>query len=806
MHGYRLLISVVILFVAACAMHAQVRRIYGGTIIDSASGAPVAARVLLGTSGRCAYTDSEGAFRIEASDDETRVSIRATGYAEMNLHLSEIPEPIIIALRPITPSPSGDHPSAEIIMRRALERVADWRRKLRSIAYIRSTTLHATMHGSIIVRRSGDEIITSPTIGSIGNNTSVPYRFEEIARESWSAECGGTHRETLRRTERMTASPAELRIFTEPIDLLDDRIEIINGSPLSPLAPSAASFYSFTYRGSAIDAGRMLYVIELEPLPGIEPGLRGIVKIESTTFDPVEIELSTVDSTSIASVRAMRIRQLFEEIGDGVHAPAFQQVDAEIELRIVRFIGATRTKLRATTTWSDRHPNAPLASDFCERHAGVTIDRTADSASLPFSERLALAPLSSIEATLHGGYDSTDSGDSAAGNRARRDPFLSGTIFPYIDYNRVGAEQLGITLNVAIGRGALEAVGFYSYGLHRVLGEVSLSAPILRSDPLSLHLELGAFNRIMTTGNDRSYPQIVNAASSWMLHSDYYDYYLAKGWRLTLGGALGDLRASLQGELAHASSMRNITTRFNFGNESYRANPAILDGYFRTVRGTVAWGTLRWNDWKGPSQPVGLFRLPIEQEHGLAAAMTGLHGAGVGSGAFTAIEWMAGYAAPTFSTGYRPMMLRIAMHGGVGSSALPPQYQFRMRSSTGLLGSFGDFYTAPIGRYGGTSYMAMHIEHDFSDLLWRLAGLPRHEGRGLDLSVGASASLFEQRAERGYSSTGGRWYGEAGIGIGRIPLPFAVSNLLFLRLDLRYGLGELARGRFGGSVGLSSPF
>src|SRR5690606_31323429 len=137
---------------------------------------------------------------------------------------------------------------------------------------------------------------------------------------------------------------------------------------------------------------------------------------------------------------------------------------------------------------------------------------------------------------------------------------------------------------------------------------------------------------------------------------------------------------------------------------------------------------------------------------------------------FRSVEGGLRLAIPTIPTGYSPMMLTISAQGGMGSDNLPIQYQFRMHTSHAFVGRFGSFFSAPTALYGGTRYVAVSAEHDFTDILWRAIGLPTYEGRGLELSLSAAAGRFENRSITGYAPTGDEWYTEAGFGIGRIPI------------------------------------
>src|SRR5688500_18541293 len=87
------------------------------------------------------------------------------------------------------------------------------------------------------------------------------------------------------------------------------------------------------------------------------------------------------------------------------------------------------------------------------------------------------------------------------------------------------------------------------------------------------------------------------------------------------------------------------------------------------------------------------------------------------------------------------MVLRMAAHAGTGNN-LPLEYQFRMRTAASIVAPFGHFTSAPIGIYGGSRYFAAHVEHNFSDIIWRWVGLPTYWGRGVEFIAADSTAIY----------------------------------------------------------------
>jgi hypothetical protein len=164
---------------------------------------------------------------------------------------------------------------------------------------------------------------------------------------------------------------------------------------------------------------------------------------------------------------------------------------------------------------------------------------------------------------------------------------------------------------------------------------------------------------------------------------------------------------------------------------------------------------------------------------------------------------------PTFETGYAPMELEVDIHAGIQSTRSPIQTRFVAPRRFPILGSKLDLATVPINAFAGTEFVQATVEHNFSDMWWRLLGLPTFSmGRGIDI-IGRFAALnTTQRAsavEPGavFDSTPGV-YMEAGFAVSRIPT--FISDLFWLRFDAMWPVGPLKpRGSFGWAVTLSSP-
>jgi hypothetical protein len=256
---------------------------------------------------------------------------------------------------------------------------------------------------------------------------------------------------------------------------------------------------------------------------------------------------------------------------------------------------------------------------------------------------------------------------------------------------------------------------------------------------------------------------------------------------------MGALRVAGLIEDSRQESRGNATrwSLLTWDSKEFPENPRIDDGRYRTVQVELAWDRV---------DPF-LLIVPADVVD-VRLSVTALSGAAQDTDAtFTLGEALASVSFPVGATGYEPITLTLLGAIGASGGELPPQYQFRLRTSAASIGKPGGMISPPKGLYGGTRYFAAGMEVNLTDLPWRAVGLPRRHGRGVELILSGAAARYDQRMNRGFTGTGGQWYSEIGISLGRIPL--FLTDVIAARVDARFGLGPL--GRFGANFTLVVP-
>jgi hypothetical protein len=375
--------------------------------------------------------------------------------------------------------------------------------------------------------------------------------------------------------------------------------------------------------------------------------------------------------------------------------------------------------------------------------------------------------------------------------KAEESGFNYSIINPVIEFDRVQSIALGLAPNCSYKGLSLVTEAKYSFGQDRAYGSGALSWGISDSaGTYYLSLVAAIFSRPSTFYNVQDYPVLYNTISSALFHTDYYDYYLSDGWRGAVSFSWMGARLYGQAEFIQQQSLNKTTNTSIFSDKLWRENPGITEGrYIRSILGiTYSRGNLFGYEGLNMSliaEGAIISYEPDKEQH-------------------KSFDSKLSFTIPTFSTGYSRMMLNLTGRFGIGSDELPVQYQFAM--PTGLLpfGSGDIFYSAPIASFGGIKYFSYHATFNLTDLWWRAIGIPLYEGRGMDLILGASAGRFINESGSFYTGTASDYYYEAGFGLSRIPT--FISNVIYLSFDARWGLGDIARGRFGWGLGISLPF
>ncbi len=788
------------------------RMTISGRVIDAESGAGIAGASLRikGTSDGT-YTLTNGAFRLTAPYGSLKLVITSIAHepreilvTPANLELEIVLQPVAIELgsvnvvAPLT---------AEDIIRRTIENKQANLARLRGIEGMLYSKIVLLIDGRGLGRlrigsSSPEDDKRSIKARRKAQAEAKPFdrRNQEFILETYSKvyrdyEEDRTQVEIVRR--RQTANIAEddnLVALTEFVNFYDDVIEVAGAELTSPIADDALSYYRFSIRERIKRGRQIIFVIDVESDTELFPTFEGSLHIVNETFQLVQADLHPSDESAIPFVRDLQYTQKFEQIEDDIWFPSYLETRGTTHLDVISGAIEIELDFNATSIYENLAVNPEIPDSVFEREKTITVAAAADSADTSFWQDRSIGVLTEDERRIYAEIDSLVQSDEEDFVSIGEQFSFNSPVIPLLDFNRVESFAVGVNSIFLPGDFEIKTSLRYSFGQEKTFGSASVGTWLIDTTDLFLRVGAGIFTDVPRMPGRETYPEFFNALSALVLHSDFFDYYRADGWDLNLSagyhGLELDLRYAEERQDSLSTSLENSPVVSETSTERYRSNLPADPGAFRTLQAQLRWGDTE------PVFPGGGADIALEVD--------AFYGQAYRDGRdFRGIRGAAYFALPTLYTGYAPMLLRGRISGGITSDDAPTQYQAIMPHRFGLLGNFGHFFTAPTGEVGGTQYLSAYAEHNFTDFVWRLFGLPEFDDRGIELAVQGGSAYYRNTSDGALKSSGSEWFSEAGFAIGRIPTPF--SNVLFLRLDAVWGVGPVAGGRFGWGISLSSP-
>jgi hypothetical protein len=697
----------------------------------------------------------------------------------MSLHsLRAITSIIVCILGALSIARAQSSDAAAIVARARAERAA---RKAQSMsATVRTTTVINVLENASRFDVIRPQTIVSETYGAYYRDPIVGPRIRIVASRG-TAPLSGVSR-----------GPIEnFSTLGDIVELGDDRIVILNTTLVSPLATDADEFYSFELVEERPDAETD--VISVIPKIGRRPLFEGHLIIArgsrgsqaaSAPGSIVAMTLRPSSTTDIPFLTDLTIAQTFSISGPTAGLPDSLGISGHGVVQFASFgLAETHVAFELASRLEDQRLGVAMPDSLRMQNERIVVRD--DASSLPASFWASHGTLASEQVA------SIETSRATYVEQAHTLAFSFGGM---IDYNRAGGATPTISAGAAYGPIAAGVSGGYSFGMERPIGEGTLALSMGSAASVIASVRGSVYSQIaVTTTGDRSYPRVMNTLVAATLHQDYYDFFRKDGWSAAAEAGYGKLRLGVTLEQSRQFSIDNNArwSLLTMASKEFPDNPPITDGEYTTLQSDLAF-----------SRVAPFLKLTPIGDDDLRFSITGMRGERTGSDTtFGLLEALVSWSIPLIETGYNPITLTLLGAGGAGTESLPPQYQFRLRTSAATFGKPGGLVSPPKGLYGGTEYLALGAEINLTDLLWRSLRLPTVNGRGIELLIGGAAARYRQEHAVGYRGTGGEWYPEAGVGLSRIPL--FITEIVYGRVDFRKGFGPL--GRFGGNFTFVLP-
>ena len=786
----------------------QAQTVVQGIVRSSVTREPVGgASLRIDGTTKGTYTNGRGEFRLPLPPEAQRLIVTSLGYNRLVIDVQSVGSEILLQPSSVnygTVAVTGEI-TAEEVIKRASQRVEENNQRVTSVVSSVYSKMNVTVDDAGL-RRNQENTVKS----------SIMETFSTVYDERAPMPRKHVHIIQRRQTKNVPAQE-NLLVFDQFFDFTIPEVRILQTRLVTPLAPGALDEHQYRLLGKEPLGNLMVYRVAFEPNARMYPGFEGTLTIVEGTYHVIGAEFSPTDETAIPFVRRVRYVQRYEQHADSVWLPMYQQITARAGVEVLTGVLSVNLDVSVETHVTDVQVNVPIADsvftspeDTVQQKGQGRIrirqeDRTtsvaddADSSRPEFWEQRAYTQQSEEEREAYRIADSVaaarpprDEDDNRAASFGLSVGPVTLGLVPVIDRASITGMRYGGEISATLEPVRLTTQATFGRNGTRT-GEVGLAVDLHRDRGEVVQVVGTVFSRVTTLQASRSVfgrADFLNLSD--VIYPDWSDFYRMDGSEVGLVMRWGRFSGSLMASDHRAINMPVLEA------PNRTVIPADA-GHYQTLALTASYGRSGGAEFFGSVRPF------------FVDAVVRLGRDMATSEVFASAEASVGLRLQTFATGYYPMRLDLDLFGGTQLQGnLPRQYQFSLLQRYPVLGSHVDLATVPVSAFGGTRYVRAHVEHNFTDLWWRAIGLPTFSNkRGIDIiGVFDAANVWQDQqptaAGVAWDATGG-WYMEAGVALARIPT--FISELFYLRVDALWPVGGLGmeRGRFGWSIGVSSP-
>lgn len=788
-----------------------------GRVLDSETKQPIpGVRIQVLNSNRGTYTSSSGFFRLPNVSVGNKIAFKSIGYEQTIKEIVAEFDTLVVYLRPSPVEMKGIEKVGEIeadeIVRRAIKK------KKSNLANLK--TFQAQIYSKLFLEFGGTPFETTfDTVGgskilrakarSKSKTDSLALEFyRNIILETFS-NVFIDYSQNIKYSEitqrRQTANiPKELNqiVFSEFLSFYEETIKIMSTEFVTPLADNAFKYYKYELLGKELYGDLYVYNLQIIPKTTLYPAFSGTMKILERTYNLLEINVAPSENSAIQFFDSLRYTQKFTSLSEEFWQPTFLEVSGSFKLVIIKSFLDFDIKFRIVSIVADAVINQSLPDSIVAKatQSRITVSTNADSTDTNFWETNSLVETSAKENEIYKKVDTISKqvkiDFSNLPNSTPQKRFNLGIdLANDIGYNRVSGYSIGLSPYIEYYRYKLKLTPIYSFAQKNFFYDAGFSINLGKEfGTTSSQLSISIFSKPEPISLDRNMPLQLNSLFSYFFHWDYYDYLKNQGFKVEYSLLNQSIKPYIKMTLGFESSKQTSLAKKTdwsvFSKTIWRDNPEIFEGKFDIFR--VGFTVTSNQD---------LFGIVINRNNSsYKIDLNFLFGRMNKGLSFGIINPRITVEYPTLYTGYQPMFLKVLLEMGLATKETPPQCEFKMPNAWG----FGNFLTAKTAWFGGKRYYAIHLQHSFSDLLWRAIGLPTIKGRGFELSALLSLGFFSNYGNSQIYKPNDKLFYEFGFGLSRIPI--FVSDFLNWGMDFKFSFDKVNTRGFGFSLNLSLPF
>jgi len=730
-----------------------------GMIVNASSREPLsAANIRVFGTTRGTITNKDGVFQISLPAGTHTIVVSYVGY-QSDSSVIALPQTLQhkVALIPIAvPLPEiivSDEDPAYQIMRNVIAEKRKWLESLVSFeakAYTRTSVRH---------------------------DTAIMMIAESYSTVDWSK--GDSLREviTQKRQSENVPSSLPLAYVGEIVNFYEDRISDGGFTFVGPTAHDAFSYYSYRLKNALNLDDVSIYEIEVIAKSRLTPLYQGTILIAGETYAMIETNLQPNEAFILPFMKtsAIRFRQQFRHYENKFWLPADYRLDARMDVSLL--VTSVKVAVERSVVFYDYLINANIP-DSLKAMPKLAINPQASIFDSTFWAETNVLPLTSEEQIAYVRIDSLATIAKERQTRSSVGRIISSFIpvVQHIDmrFNRVEGLFLGGKVSIDTVLNLMKLHGRIGYGISDDQWKYKMGSTFypFRTREVGVGLEL--YRTLAHIPDANLYGTFEISLAALLRKEDYRDYYSTSGSRWFVELRPQGLKRFYTFDIGIGYSHekhKSVTTNTNFAlggkDRSYRQNPHVADGLFRSVSmhleiGNLLQSYLRDTQWYISSSIEHSSRDMLKSSFDFTQIRTVMHA-----------------KVPTM---YRSHLLKpflaILISGGISFHETPPQRLFTLESRLSDYAPFGVMHGAAVKEFSGDRFISMHLEHNFRSIPFQAVGISsRYE---IILYASASRTWLVNRHTLSFllANPTLNWYYEAGFGISRL--------LEVLRLDFTW--------------------
>lgn len=368
------------------------------------------------------------------------------------------------------------------------------------------------------------------------------------------------------------------------VNFYDEKIDFGVTKITGPLADDALHFYNYKLLGTTSIDSQVVFRIEISA-SNLNPAFNGKIYIADSTFALMKVDLSTNDAVNITGVDNLNFKQKFTSYSDKKNR-FWMPTDVQIYAN-GSFAGLVKFSFDIFTVVSNYYLNQKTPKGIFDDYIiKVLPDAKKDSSYWSKNQ-------------LIKNSDEENKALSSFANKSKSDknklkfgfPLIQFGNFSFIGktpyhYNRVEGNFLNLNGHYYNKPLHLNISGYLGYGFADKKSKYNLEYSQSFLKDKSFIVSGSVFKKLQTLSYNLSdFYQLFNTMSSLFDKQDYYDYYYASGFDVSVfKSIIPQFGITLRyHEEKQTSSKNNTSYSIRKHDEIFRCNPSINDAFLRNI-------------------------------------------------------------------------------------------------------------------------------------------------------------------------------------------------------------------------------